>query len=408
LVAGSIPKRLETLTNSLSISDFKFEQVGHVNSSEIQQPLLIVTSTLIPFANRNVGINLAPLFKLSGRGGRNNGRGVCGRGGANRGGRGRGRGQNYTGSANAAKRGLCTNLGINVFDYGQKSAADQMRTSWEKLVQYFGTNYGQDINNELQNKVWVILTEPVYTDNVLARHSVREVMIRNGQLNIQQARQAQDTILKASVQAGTEMDAPMKLVILQIKIAQGEFAASIEVPVELTDSEKTQFSNDWRTFRERNTNLIKHRGQYLSLIQGQCTQLLQDKMKQDTDWNTVSILYDPLTLYRLIERTVLAQTEDQYPFTTVYDQELSFYSFKQENLSKRQWYERFNTKVEVSGAIGVTRQHKCGSIIIHSSLRGFSTRGTTTCERRLLNPNIRRPSAFLINFPSANVHRDYE
>jgi hypothetical protein len=31
--------------------------------------------------------------------------------------------------------------------YGQKSAADQMRTSWENLVQYFGTNYGQDINN---------------------------------------------------------------------------------------------------------------------------------------------------------------------------------------------------------------------------------------------------------------------
>jgi hypothetical protein len=81
-------------------------------------------------------------------------------------------------------------------------------------------------------------------------------------------------------------------------------------------------------------------------------------MKQDTDWNNVSISYDPLTLYRLIERTVLAQTEDQYPFDTVYDQELSFYLFKQKNMSNPQWYERFNTKVDVSGAIGVTRHHK--------------------------------------------------
>jgi hypothetical protein len=96
-------------------------------------------------------------------------------------------------------------------------------------------------------------------------------MIRNGQLNIQQARQAQETILKASVQAGTDMNTPMKLAILQNEIAQGEFAASIEVPVLLTDSEKTQFSNDWRTFREHNTNLIKHRGKAFSLIQGQCT-----------------------------------------------------------------------------------------------------------------------------------------
>jgi hypothetical protein len=108
---------------------------------------LIVTSTLAPFAKRNVGINLASLFKMSGRGGRNNGRSGRSRGSANRGGCGRGRGQKYTGSANAAKRGMCTNLGTNVFDYGQKSAADQMCTSWEKLVQYVGTNYGQDINN---------------------------------------------------------------------------------------------------------------------------------------------------------------------------------------------------------------------------------------------------------------------
>jgi hypothetical protein len=246
---GFNSKQQQTSTKSLSLSDSKFEQVGHGFNSEIQQPSLIVTSTLTPFGNRNVGINLASLFKMSGRGGRNNGCGGRGRGSVNRGGRGRGRGRNYTGSANAAKRGMCTNLGTNVFDYGQNSAADQMRTSREKIVQYVGTNYGQDINNKLQNKVWVVLTEPVHTDDVLARHSVREVMIRNGQLNIQQARQSQETILKAAVQSGTYMDAPMKLAILQNKIAQSEFAASIEVPVVLTDSEKIQFSNDWRTFR---------------------------------------------------------------------------------------------------------------------------------------------------------------
>jgi hypothetical protein len=105
-------------------------------------------------------------------GGRNNGSGGRGRGG--RGGRGRGRGQNYTGSANAARKGICANLGTNVFDYGQKSAADQMRTSWEKLAQYVGTNYGQEISNELQNKITVILIEPVHTDVVLLKHGLRE------------------------------------------------------------------------------------------------------------------------------------------------------------------------------------------------------------------------------------------
>jgi hypothetical protein len=165
--------------------------------------------------------------------GRNNGCGGCGLGG--RGGRSRGRGQNYTGSANAARKGLCANLGTNAFDYSQKSAADQMRTSWEKLAQYVGTNYGQDISNELQNKITVILVDPVHTDDVLMKHSLRETMIRNGQMNIQRARKSQETILEAAVQAGLDMEAPIKLALLQNEIAQGEFSANVEVQIVLND-----------------------------------------------------------------------------------------------------------------------------------------------------------------------------
>jgi hypothetical protein len=98
---------------------------------------------------------------------------MTGRGrGASRGGHSRGRGQIYTGTRTAAKSGLCAALGINVFDYGHKAAADQMRTSWEKLVHFVGTNYGQDISNELWNKIPVILSEPVHTLEVLARHAI--------------------------------------------------------------------------------------------------------------------------------------------------------------------------------------------------------------------------------------------
>jgi hypothetical protein len=46
-----------------------------------------------------------------------------------------------------------------------------------------------------------------------------------------------------------------------------------------------------------------------------------------------------LDLYQLIEKMTLAQMEDQYPFATVYDQELGFYAFRQETMSNPQWYE---------------------------------------------------------------------
>jgi hypothetical protein len=114
---------------------------------------------------------------------------------------------------------------------------------------YVGTSYGQQISSELQNKITVILVDPVHTDDVLLKHSLRETMIRNGQMNIQRARKAQDTILESAVQGGLDIEAPVKLVLLQIEIAQGEFSAKVEVPIVLNDSQKTQFSTEWRTYR---------------------------------------------------------------------------------------------------------------------------------------------------------------
>jgi hypothetical protein len=137
---------------------------------------------------------------------------------------------------------MCGNLGTNVFDYGQKSASDLMRTSWEKRVQYVGTNYGQDISNEPQNKITFDIIELVHYAEVLRKHVLRKAMIRSGQQNIQRARQAQDTILKAAVVAN-DPDAPMKLEILQNEIAQGDFSSINEVAKELNDSEKMPFSN---------------------------------------------------------------------------------------------------------------------------------------------------------------------
>ena len=42
----------------------------------------------------------------------------------------------------------------------------------------------------------------------------------------------------------------------------------------------------------------------------------------------------------------------------MYEQECALYTFAQNTLSNGQWYERFNTKVDVGNAIGVTRQHR--------------------------------------------------
>jgi hypothetical protein len=168
----------------------------------------------------------------------------------------------------------------------------------------------------------------------------------------------QKTALEQEVIDAIDPEAPMKLAILDNKIEEAAYEIGVDLPIKLNELEATVNHNECRTYRERATRLDKQRGQAFSMIRGQCMQVLLDKMKHDADWISASESYDPLTLMKLIEKTILAQTEDKYPYATVYKQECTLYSFNQNTLSNEQWYERFNTRIDVETAIGVTRQHK--------------------------------------------------
>ncbi len=49
-----------------------------------------------------------------------------------------------------------------------------------------------------------------------------------------------------------------------------------ELPYNLTDSEKLEYSNESKTHSHRIATLEKHHGNVYALIYGQCTQILQD------------------------------------------------------------------------------------------------------------------------------------
>ena len=128
----------------------------------------------------------------------------------------------------------------------------------------------------------------------------------------------------------------MALALLENEIEEALSQASVELPIKLNETEKTEHDKAWRTYRERASRLETQRGQAFSMIRGQCMNVLLDKMKHDTDWTTASESYNPLTLFWLIEKTILGQTEDQYPFATVYEKESAFYSFSQIILTNEQ------------------------------------------------------------------------
>jgi hypothetical protein len=104
--------------------------------------------------------------------------GCNGRGSGNDQGQGRGRGTGYTSKPKMSKVGLCKELESNIFDYGISNAADLMRTTQEKIRQYVGIKYGEDIANKLTNKTTGTIPPPVYSTAILLRHQEWERHVR--------------------------------------------------------------------------------------------------------------------------------------------------------------------------------------------------------------------------------------
>jgi hypothetical protein len=85
-----------------------------------------------------------------------------------------------------------------------------------------------------------------------------------------------------------------------------------EVDMELTEDEKIARGDAWHIHCKRDARLKNSRVQVYSLVLGQCTQVLVDKMRQDDDWGRTSESCVPLSLFKLIKKSVLEDVREDY------------------------------------------------------------------------------------------------
>jgi hypothetical protein len=205
-----------------------------------------------------------------------------------------------------SKVGLCKELENNIFDYGVPNATNLMQTTQEKIRQFVGIKYGEDIANKLVNKVTVTIPPPVYHTAILLRHQEWKRHVRRKHMNMRTALNAK----LAQLESASEIQDAVAIARVEIQVEDITYHQGQEVPYNLTDPEKLEYKNKSKAHSQRVATLEKNRGNVYALIYGQCTQILQGKMKQDKNWVTVSVSYNPLELFKVIERAILKQTED--------------------------------------------------------------------------------------------------
>jgi len=126
----------------------------------------------------------------------------------------------------------------------------------------------------------------------------------------------------------------------------------VELP--LTDEEKGEWRQNQKAHGEWVQKHLLNQQKSFAIIIGQCTQRLQDKLHEDSQWDTINSNQKPLELYSLIERVVMNQTGDEYPPHNLMVNLLAVITLKQQpNQSNAVWYEKLNTRVDVAESVGV-------------------------------------------------------
>jgi len=268
---------------------------------------------------------------MAGRG-RNNRGGGAGRGDSS--GRGRGRVPTRTKSV---KTGLTKELENNIFDLGERSSADLMQNTQIKIALYIGGLYGGDIMGELDTKKEFVTTQPTFPESAESRRLKYETMIRAQQT------EAVDSLTKkiSRVQNRlastpfTEVDAIEQLEEevsqLQVKLLRAQYDASSDIELPLTEEEKGEWRQSQKAYADRVQKHLLNQQKAFAIIIGQCTQRLQDKLHDDSQWEKVNKNQKPLELYTLIERVVMKQTGDEYPPHNLVDNLLAVLTMKQQN-----------------------------------------------------------------------------
>jgi hypothetical protein len=234
--------------------------------------------------------------------GRNGGRGDCGHGG-------RGRTPSGTVPCKASEVGACKDLEGHIFTIGSGNKGkdgDMLRTSMEKMATYIGTKYGNKAAQEWTSGKKIVLLEPANLQAILVRHAERVKATRERiQLRLKSLRVEKTAIEAKIISAPTNRGLLKELHKVDDQIAKGDIKLKDEVEMKLTDNEKTAHSNAWRSHHKSSDSLKKSRGKIYSLLVGQCTQILVDKMKQDADWVKISGSFNPTLLFKLIKKFVL-------------------------------------------------------------------------------------------------------
>ena len=255
-------------------------------------------------------------------------------------------------------------MGSHVFTVGKNNSMDTFKTTWKEVTTHCGTVLGEDIANEMRLGSKVVIAQPQYTQEQQDKHDDSQKKRRSRLERVKTAVEKKldnktAIVTKGKTRQATQEekdaveDAEIEVAQLTAQIEEIQDQIDEDLPIQLVGSDKMVYDSAWKVYQERLSKLESGRGKAFNKIAGQCEKPLLEAMKSHSEHDSVMASSDPLRLKALIEKTILDQAQDTYPFATVYNQTVSLHGFQQNNLTDDEWHQHLGTRAEVAMSAGV-------------------------------------------------------
>ena len=193
-----------------------------------------------------------------------------------------------------------------------------IRKTADALALYIGLHYGEEAAKEFANGKQQASLLPVLEASIIARHAVK-VLVYTTHISAKiAALEGQVTAINTAMTASpNDLDLLGRMIDAEDKLEYARQQLLEEPEMVLSMDEKAVRTNTHRSYQDNEQKHVANRGKVYTLILGQCTQVLTDKLKEDSDWVPTSENYNGIRLYELIEKYVLKQTELQYKYLAI-------------------------------------------------------------------------------------------
>jgi hypothetical protein len=124
----------------------------------------------------------------------------------------------------------------------------------------------------------------------------------------------------------------------------------IGIATKLSVSQKLIFKGPIDQCVRQEAILQENMQRVYSLVLGQCTKLLREKLKQSSDWAQVSSAFDVLGLTKLIKSIVFKFDDQKCLLVPLHQAKQTFYSLRQDTMTNAEYLEKFSNYVDIASS----------------------------------------------------------